>query len=149
MTLYMRQPPKSLVKMLSGKIFVDTNIFIYVLYEVDDKKHSACIDLLKKAREGEVRLWTTEWVVAELIWFLHRRKKVWSEIELIVNKILTTKGLEIRNKKWLLEILVPCKKVTDFFDSVNMSILLSEGVNRGYSYDRGLDRWRSFKRMEP
>ena len=136
--------------MHKDNLFIDTNIFIYSIFDVDVKKHDACLSLFEKAVRGEVNLWTTEWVVAELIWFLHRKKWTWDKIDsIVVDGVLATRGLTVRNSKWLMEILKPCKKVTDFFDSVNMDLLLSNGIKKGYSYDKGLDRYKGFKRLEP
>lgn len=133
----------------SEKLFVDTNIFIYTLFEIDKKKHSRCVALFEKANRGEVKLWTTEWVIAELVWFLTKQKFNWDKTKDTVTKILVTRGLETYGKKLLLEVLDLCNKNIDFVDAINITLALYEDIKRGYSYDKGLSRWKEFKRLEP
>lgn len=132
------------------KAFVDTNIFIYSLFNVDEKKHRDCINLFEMAGEGGVNLWTTEWVIAELVWFLMRQKTGWAKIkEIILLGVFTTKGLEVREKKWLIEVLEKCESGKDFVDAVNISLILSSGIKKVYSYDKMLQKWTGIKRLEP
>lgn len=132
------------------KIFVDTNIFIYFLFNIDKVKHGKCVRLFEKARRGKINLWTTEWVVAEIIWFLQRRGTDWKKIkQFVISGMLNHRGLEVRERKWLLEIIERCQTGREFVDSINISLSKKSNIKRGYSYDKGLDRWKIFKRLEP
>lgn len=133
----------------SPKYLVDTNIFIYLLFAVDAMKQQRCVQLFEQAEEGEVELWTTEWVIAELVWFLAKQKYSWEKIKEIMLKILATTGLEVRGKKWLLVVLELTEKSIDFVDVINVTLARADGVERVYSYDQGLDGFGFIKREEP
>ena len=135
--------------MMKEKVFVDTNIFIYFFFPVDQKKFKKCEALFEKVAKGEVVLWTTEWVIAELIWFMIKNKTTWEEVKKAIIGILTTKNLEVRNKQWVNELIGKCQKGEDFVDAVNISLSLSENIKSGHSYDKGFDKWKEFKRIEP
>ncbi len=135
---------------MAEKIFIDTNIFIYFLFNIDKDKHGKCVRLFEKARRGKINLWTTEWVVAEIIWFLQRRGTDWKKIkQFVISGMLSHQGLEVRERKWLLEIIERCQTGREFVDSINISLSKKSNIKRGYSYDKGLDRWKIFKRLEP
>ena len=131
------------------KRFVDTNIFIYSLFPVDRNKHKKCISLFSQASKGKIQLWTTEWVISELIWFLRRRKISVLQCKEIVFKVLATKGLEVRNKGWILEVLDIWQDPFSFTDTIHIVSIKQEAVIAGYSYDKDLDKISWFKRLEP
>jgi len=131
--------------------FLDTNIFLHLIFpKVDRVKHANVVALFEKAALGEISLWTTEWVVAELIWFLGRKNFNWKKIQQsMLEDVFGTKGLEVRGRKWLEEVIEKAKKPTDFVDLVNLEILAGEKVKYIYSYDHGFDKYKGFKRLEP
>ena len=133
----------------SPPYFIDTNIFIYTLFNVNRQKHHACIKLFKLAQAGKTSLWTTEWVTAELIWFLHKQKFTWEKTKSVITQILATSGLKVRGKKWILAILALCPSAKDFIDAANITLALSENITSGYSYDKDLDQWPQFTRLKP
>lgn len=133
-----------------GKTFVDTNIFVYFLFPTDEKKYRACALLFEKARGGGIRLWTTEWVIAELIWITVRLKVDWNETkEVIISGILNSKGLEVRKRKLVADIVEAVTDGSEFVDRLNLALAQAEGIRKGYSFDKGLDKWKGFKRLEP
>lgn len=129
--------------------FVDANIFIYTISGVDKIKQSQCVNLFEKAVHGEVHLWTTEWVMAELVWFFHKQRWGWKDIKRTIDSILTMKGVSVRHKGWVGRVIERCVKATDFVDIVNIDLAKEEGIRKGYSFDKGLDKWKGFKRLEP
>ena len=131
------------------KHFVDTNIFVYLWFDVEQAKQERCKVLFEQAEAGMVHLWTTEWVVAELVWFLTKQHFAWAKIKGVITKVLTTSGLEVRGKQWLLMVLELVRKPQDFVDVVNVTLARSEGVESAYSYDKGLDNFGFIKRKEP
>ncbi|MBI2029897.1 type II toxin-antitoxin system VapC family toxin [Candidatus Gottesmanbacteria bacterium] len=131
-------------------LFVDTNIFIYSLFNIDNQKYIKSTNLFKKASNGLVSLWTTEWVVAELIWFLQKKRVKWEEIKkVVISGVLMTRGLQVRDGKKLLEILKASAKSSSFIDLMNVTLALEVNINIGYSFDKDLDKLKQFKRLEP
>lgn len=131
------------------KSFVDTNIFVYTLYPVDLHKHKRCLALFEKAQQGNISLWTTEWVIAELVWILGRMKKEKTVIKNIIGKIITTKGLEMRNGSVFSKALALWIKNINFIDALNLVLCVEEEIADGYSYDKGLDTIPGFSRLVP
>ena len=118
------------------KKFVDTNIFIYSLFLVDKQKHQKTVSLFKKATEGKIHLWTTEWVIAELVWFMLRKKVTVDECKKICLQILSTKGLEVRNKQLILQTLDVWNGPLNFMDAIHVVNSQLESVKEFISYDR-------------
>jgi len=130
--------------------FVDTNIFVYTLFGIDKTKQLHCVKLFQHAQAGKIKLWTTEWVVAELIWFLHKQNFGWNQTQTIITHILATPGLKVRGKTWILAVMQLCHKNQDFVDAANIALSLSSQITSGFSYDHDLDQWPShFTRLEP
>lgn len=80
----------------TGKIFVDTNIFLRYLTNDVPEKADAVEALLTRAGTGEVSLITNSLVIAEIVWtlasFYHLSK---IDIQRKVRAILDTPGIEI------------------------------------------------------
>lgn len=38
---------------------------------------------------------------------------------------------------------------SEFIDRLNLVLAQAEGITKGYSYDKGMGKWRGFKRLEP
>lgn len=130
-------------------IFVDSNIFIYIMFEVDKQKHDACLRLFEKAKKGIVALWTTEWVIAEFIWFCNRKGKTRTELKTAVHMFLSTSGLQVRNRSLILEALDLWTDEVDYLDAYNIVILQEEAITSVYTYDKGFDTISSLTRKEP
>lgn len=131
------------------KRFVDTNIFIHSLFPIDKKKFEKCVYLFNHASGGKIQLWTTEWVISELIWFLRRKKISVLQCKEITFKILATRGLEVRNKSWILEVLDIWQSPLSFTDTIHIVSIKQGGVKAGYSYDKDFDGFAWFNRLEP
>lgn len=131
------------------KKFVDTNIFIYSLFPVDKKKYKQCLSLFKFAAKGKIDLWTTEWVMAELVWFLRRKKITLVQCKEILFKTLATKGLIVRNKNLILEVLDIWQDPLSFTDAIHLINLKHEVIKEGYSFDKDFEKIDWFKRLEP
>lgn len=131
------------------KKFVDTNVFIYILFTIDAKKQEDCVSLFNNAEKGKLSLWTTPWVIAELYWFLLRRKIPLPSIKQTILKLLSTKGLEVDDRVMLLEALEVTSESLDFLDAINLITAKMKDINIGYSYDKGLDSFSAFNRIVP
>jgi len=105
--------------------------------------------LFSQAQAGEIDLWTTEWVISELVWVLVRYKLTIPECKQVVMSILTTEGLEVKNREWILEVLEMRDKIDDFIDAVHLVNAKRESVIEIYSFDKGFDQASGFVRREP
>jgi predicted nucleic acid-binding protein len=123
------------------RVFVDTNIFLRYLTKDDPAKYDRCREVFKRAIEGEISLFTSELVIAELIWTLLSYYRV-PKAEVIekVSIIISTSNLHLDNKSIIADSLVLfSQKNIDYIDAYNAVFMKSQGLKKLYSYDEDFD----------
>ena len=131
--------------------FLDANIFIRFLTDDVPAKADACEKIFKKAVEKEETLFTTDLVIAEIVWVLESfyelpKKEVQDKVE----KILNTPNLICPHTDLILRALVLySEKNIDYIDACNALTLKEKGVEELYSYDKHYDRIDWLTRLEP
>ena len=131
--------------------FIDTNIFIRFLTNDIPEKADGCEHLFREAAEKNETFFTTEMVIAEIIWVLESYYELpKKEVQDMVEKILITPFLFCPQKDLILNALtLYSDKNIDFIDAYNASILREQGVKKVYSYDRHFDKIDWVSRIEP
>jgi predicted nucleic-acid-binding protein len=132
-------------------IFIDTNIFLRFLTNDIPEKADACEKIFKNAVEKKQTLFTTDLVIAEIIWVLESYYELpKEEIQDKVEKILNTPNLICPNKDLILSALILySEKNIDYADAYNALILRDNGIEKLYSYDTHYDRINWLSRLEP
>jgi predicted nucleic acid-binding protein len=123
------------------RVFVDTNIFLRYLTKDDPAKYDRCREVFKKAIESEISLFTSEMVIAELIWTLLSYYRV-PKAEVIekVSIIISTSNLHLDNKSIIADSLVLFSQENiDYIDAYNAVFMKSQGLKKIYSYDKDFD----------
>ena len=130
-------------------VFLDTNVIIYHLTDVDKAKNEHCTLLLERAERNEVELVATEFVIAEVVWFMQHCLSLGRErIRDILGPILRMPGLRLPNKQlWPAIFDVYCEKRVDFIDAYNAVAMKRAGVTQIYSYDRDFDKIEGIERL--
>ena len=133
--------------------FIDTNIFLRFLTKDDPVKAAKCRKLLQSATEGDLKLYTSDLVVAELIWVLQSPNTYNlnpSEIFEIIIPLLTIKNLYFPCKNVFPDImeLFQTEKI-DYIDAYNSVIMLGRKIDTIYSYDKHFDQLPDVIRKEP
>lgn len=131
--------------------FLDTNIFIRFLTDDVPEKVDACEEIFKKAVEKQEILFTTDLVIAEIVWVLESFYELpKNEIQDKVEKILNTPNLICPHKDLILSALILySEKNIDYIDAYNALILKENGIEELYSYDKHYDRIDWLTRLEP
>ena len=131
--------------------FIDTNVFIRFLTNDIPQKADACERIFKKAVEKKEIIFTTDMVIAEIVWVLESFYELEKEeIQPKVEKILNTPNLVCPNKDLILRALALYReKNIDYIDAYNALILKEKGVDELYSYDKDYDRIDWLTRLEP
>jgi len=131
--------------------FLDTTIFIRFLTDDVPEKVDACEEIFKKAVEKQETLFTTDLVIAEIVWVLESFYELpKNEIQDKVEKILNTPNLICPRKELILSALILySEKNIDYIDACNASILKENGIEELYSYDKHYDRIDWLTRLEP
>jgi uncharacterized protein len=108
--------------------FIDTNIFLRFLTKDDPEKAAKCRQLLQSAAEGDLKLYTTDLVIAELIWVLQSPKTYNlkpDEIYKITMPLLTIKNLYYPCKNAFPDIMELFQTENiDYIDAYNSGIML-------------------------
>ena len=131
--------------------FLDTNIFIRFLTDDVPEKADACEKIFKRAVEKKESLFTTDMVIAEIVWVLESFYKLpKNEVQEKVEKILNTPNLICPHKDLILSALILySEKNIDYIDAYNALILKEKAVEELYSYDKHYDRIDWLIRLEP
>ncbi|MBW1999722.1 MAG: PIN domain-containing protein, partial [Deltaproteobacteria bacterium] len=122
--------------------FLDTNIFIRYLTNDVPEKADKCERIFKKAVDRKDSFFTTQMVIAEIVWVLESYYELPNEeVRDRVEKILNTPNLFCPNRDLILAALnLYVDKNMDFIDAHNALILKQEGIREVYSYDTDYDR---------
>ena len=131
--------------------FVDTNVFLRFLTADIPEKADACEKLFQKALADKERLFTTDLVIAEIIWVLESYYELpKNEVQEKVEKILNTPNLICPQKEVILGALnLYSEKNIDYIDAFNALILRDKSIEEIYSYDQHYDRVDWLTRLEP
>ena len=131
--------------------FVDTNVFIRLLTNDSPRKADACERIFRNAIAKKETLFTTDLVIAEIVWVLESYYKLSKrEVQDKVEKILNTPNLICSRRDLILTALALYgEKNIDYIDAYNALILRREGIEQVYSYDTHYDRIDWVTRLEP
>ncbi len=133
--------------------FIDTNIFLRFLTRDHKEKAERCKELLEKAQKGEIKIFTSELVVAELVWVLQSPKTYNlkpAEIRNLLLPILTLKNLVFPHKNLYPTILeLFAEKEVDFIDAYNAVLMFHKNIKNIYSYDPHYNQITGICRLEP
>ena len=133
--------------------FVDTNIFLRHLLN-DHPVHSpAAFALIQAIEQGTKVAWTSELVIAELVWVLSSRQGYdlpRERIRSVLLPLITLPGLQVPHKRLYrrifdLYVLLPI----DYVDAYHAVMLFQRGEIELYSYDTDFDRVPGLSRQEP
>ncbi len=132
--------------------FIDTNLFIRYLTNDDPAKASHVERLLDQAASGELRLVTTEMVLAEIVWVLESFYSYPRDrIALLLRAILATPELTVLNGHLVGEAVDQYETGTmDFIDAYILARMAEQGIDEIYSYDKKhLSKIPGVTRLEP
>ena len=135
--------------------FVDANIFIRYLTRDDPEKAAACRRLFEQAKLGQVRLTTSEAVIAEVV-FVLSSKRLYNlsrqEIRARLYPLVSLSGLKMVSSRSCLRALdLYGSNNIDFEDALTIAEMERRKIAELYSYDRNFDQvpGHTFKRLEP
>jgi predicted nucleic-acid-binding protein len=127
------------------RAFIDTNLFLrYLTNDISEQADQVEV-LLRQAAVGEISLFTTTLVIAEIVWTLASFYKVSREqIRERILAILNTPGLEIAESDLLIEAATNyAAKNVDFIDAYNAAWMIQQQLSTAYTFDR-----KHFSRFE-
>jgi predicted nucleic acid-binding protein len=133
-------------------VFVDANVFLRYLTNDDPGKANRVGALLDRAAAGEIRLLTTEMVLAEVVWVLEAGYGLKNlQIAYMVKAILASPGIEVINGNFVARALDHyISHNIDFIDGYMAAVMEKRKVTGIFSFDRKhLGRIKTITRREP
>ena len=107
---------------------------------------------MRRAAKGELKLVTTELVIAEIVWTLESFYQVpKAEIQDKVLAILNTPGLEVDGADLLLQAAVMyAEKNVDFIDAFNAAWMMKHDIENAFTFDqKHFNRFEGIKGLMP
>ncbi len=132
--------------------FVDTDVFIRYLTDDDREKADRVEALLSRAAKGEIRLVTTELVIAEVVRVLESSYGLKStDIAPMIRAIPATPGIEVVNGHLVRQALdhYPSRNI-DFVVGYIAALMASKKITDVFAFDRRhMARITGLSRREP
>ncbi len=132
--------------------FVDANVFLRYLTNDDPEKADRVEALLSRARRGEIRLVTTELVLAEVVWVLESSYDMKDhDIAPMIKAILDTPGIETVNGGIVGRALeIYRAHHVDFIDAYIAALMEKRNIPDIFSFDKKhMGRIKALNRKEP
>lgn len=146
-------PRRSLESRVKAVQFIDANVFLRFLTRDDPVKAERVKTLLERAQRGEVALFTSESVIAELVFVLASPKLYKlsrDQVRTLLLPIVSLKGLNLPGRKAVLQALdLYAASSLDFVDALAAAQMESHQITEIYSYDEHFDLVEGIKRLEP
>ncbi len=124
--------------------FVDTNVFLRFLTADDQSKAMRCKQLFNKAQKGEIALFTSDLVVAELVWILQSPKHYNlspPEIKDLLLPLLVMKNLHLPNKEIYASVFeLFCSTDIDYIDAFHAILMGKHKIKNVFSYHQYFDK---------
>jgi predicted nucleic acid-binding protein len=133
--------------------FVDSNVFLRFLTRDDPLKAERVKALLERAARGEVELFTSEAVIAELVFVLSSPviyKLSRDAVRTVLLPIVSLRGLRLPNRSVFVRALdLYVSTRMDFVDALAVVQMERRKVTEIFSYDEHFDRVPGIKRLQP
>lgn len=130
---------------MDDPVFVDTNVFLRFFVRDVESFYVKAKELFEKTEKGELKLETTDLVMAEIVWVLESYYGFSkAEIKEVVETILETKNLKVHNHSRVKEaIALYSAGKMDFIDACNIAYMKSKAFKKAATFDV-----RHFKNIE-
>ncbi len=133
--------------------FVDANIFLRYLTRDHPQKAQACFELFQRVQRGEIIFFTTETIIAEVVYVLASPRLYNLTHEAIRRRLmplLTLPGLRMPKRAVVLRALeLYVAHRVDFEDALSVAYMEQMGIDEIISYDRDFNSFTQVTRVEP
>ena len=122
---------------MDNPIFVDTNVFLRFFVRDVESLYLKAKDLFEKTEKGQVKLETSDIVVAEIVWVLESYYGFSrAEIKEVVDAILETKNLKVANHSRVKEAIdLYSSGKMDFIDAYNIAYIKAKDFKKVATFD--------------
>ncbi|MFN3479355.1 MAG: PIN domain-containing protein [Thermodesulfovibrionales bacterium] len=130
---------------MDDPIFVDTNVFMRFFVRDVESFYQKAKELFEKAENGEIKLETSDLVIAEIVWVLESYYGFSkTEIKEVVDTILETKNIKVANHSRVKEAVdLYYSGKMDFIDAYNIAYIKVKNFKKVATFDA-----KHFKNVE-
>jgi predicted nucleic-acid-binding protein len=130
---------------MDDRIFVDTNVFLRFFVRDVESLYQKAKELFEKAENGELKIETSDLVIAEIISVLESYYDFSkTEIKEIVDTILETRNIRTANHSRVKEaVALYASGKMDFIDAYNIVYIKTKGYKKAATFDT-----KHFKNVE-
>lgn len=137
----------------SNRQFVDTNIFLRHLTNDHPTQSPACFALMQAIEQGKVKAWTSDVVIAEVV-FVLSSKQVYNlsrqTIRDLLLPLINLPGIKLPNKRLYQRAFDLYTSLSiDYPDAYDAALMESRKQPQIYSYDTDFDKIKGIQRREP
>ena len=133
--------------------FLDSNILIRHLTADDPTKAKDCFALIASIERGEATVWTSDLVIAEVVFVLTSRRTYNLSRERVRDLILPLiqlPGVKLRHKRLYDRVFELFTELPlDYVDAYHAALMEQQGCTELFSYDRHFDQVPGVVRKEP
>lgn len=122
---------------MDDPIFVDTNVFLRFFARDIESLYQKAKGLFERAEKGEIRLETSDMVIAEIVWVFESYYEFSrEEIKEVVDTILESKNIKVANSSRIKEAIdLYMSRRIDFIDAYNISYIKARGLKEIATFD--------------
>lgn len=139
--------------MIEPGYFLDANIFLRHLLNDHPDQSPKCLALFEAMENGTARGWTTDLVIAEIVWVLSGRPYSVKRETIAdwLRELVYLPNLKVEHRTRLTHALHLYESTPmDFIDAYNAAFILRRyGPTKLYSFDAHFDRVPQLTRIEP
>jgi len=133
--------------------FLDSNILLRHLTNDDPGQGQACFALIQAVERGELTVWTSELVIAEVVFVLSNKNTYNLSREAIRDlllPIINLRSLKLPHKRLYPRIFELYTSLPiDYIDAYHAALMERCGTTEVLSYDEHFDRVEGIRRREP
>ncbi len=133
--------------------FLDTNVFLRHLLNDDPVRSRACFDLIRRIEQGELTAWTSDLVIAELVFVLSSKRTYNLDRETIRDLLLPLvglPGLKLQHKRTYRRVFdLYTSLPIDYVDAYHAAVMEARRAPEVYSFDTHFDQIAGLRRREP
>jgi len=122
---------------MDNPVFIDTNVFLrFFVRDVEPFYHKAK-NLFEKGESGQLKLETSDLVIAEIVWVLESYYDFSKpEIKEVVETILETKNLKVANHSRVKEAIdLYSSGKMDYIDAYNIAYIKAKDFKKVATFD--------------
>lgn len=133
--------------------FLDSNILLRHLLNDDPKRSPACFALIQAIEQGKLSAWTSDLVIAEVVFVLSSKQTYNLSRETlrdILLPLVDLAGLKLPRKRLYHRVFELYTRLPiDYIDAYHAALVENRKQEELYSYDTDFDQIAGLRRLEP